>query len=394
MSKDAPSVMAVIDACDSWLHPLELAAGRPILQWVINGLGFLERQSPIFVITDCEPVYQWLTDYASKVHSARTIRTYDVRGSSADLSCAKRLLTSLALAKTHFNLSADVALFRRVSAPLIEGRVLHEMVTAITSRDVNAVLPIRSFTQSLWTCSGDSQAPLHFVELPSLSQPSSLTVDCESTVAVRTSAYEANQGTYRDNVIGVGCSEIDTLELTFEGGPAIADAVFRRRIQQSRLQQLPNPLHAVVFDFDGVFTDNRVWVTADGQESAACSRGDGMGIGLLKKTGVPLLVLSKEPVPIVQHRCKKLGLECLHGVDDKLPLLERWLADRGLDLAQTVYVGNDVNDHECLAAAGCGVVPADALPQVMPLAKIVLDKAGGHGAVRELCDLIIAHLAK
>jgi YrbI family 3-deoxy-D-manno-octulosonate 8-phosphate phosphatase len=151
---------------------------------------------------------------------------------------------------------------------------------------------------------------------------------------------------------------------------------------------LPVNIDAVVFDFDGVFTDNRVVIHQNGEESATANRGDGMGLGRLKKTGIPILVLSKEPVPIVVHRCDKLGLECLHGIDDKLPLLTTWLQDRNIDIANTIYMGNDINDLECLTAAGCGVVPLDAHPDILPVADLVLSYAGGYGAVRQLCDLV------
>src|SRR5690606_20691095 len=116
------------------------------------------------------------------------------------------------------------------------------------------------------------------------------------------------------------------------------------------MDRLPATIDAVVFDFDGVFTDNRVYLNEQGIESVACHRGDGMGIGLLKKTGIPLLVLSKEPVPIVVKRCEKLGLECQHGVDEKLSQFKRWLADHQASLPNTIYMGNDVNDAECLQA--------------------------------------------
>jgi len=166
-----------------------------------------------------------------------------------------------------------------------------------------------------------------------------------------------------------------------------------QRWHKQALELLPSTIDAVVFDFDGVFTDNRVIIDQEGREAVTCSRGDGMGIGLLKKTGVPLLVISKEPVPIVVHRCKKLGLECLHGIDDKLPLLEKWLHEHGASLANTVYMGNDVNDTECLGACGCGVAPADAHPDVLPSTNLLLNYPGGHGAVRQLCDLICSKLS-
>lgn len=162
----------------------------------------------------------------------------------------------------------------------------------------------------------------------------------------------------------------------------------RRRFLKLAARRLPSNIDAVVFDFDGVFTDNLVTINERGEESATANRGDGMGIGLLKKTGIPVLVLSKEPVPIVVHRCQKLGLECLHGIDDKLPMLTSWLEQRKLHLKNTVFVGNDVNDLECLVAVGCGVVPADAHPEALQVADLILGLRGGRGAVRQLCDVV------
>ena len=147
---------------------------------------------------------------------------------------------------------------------------------------------------------------------------------------------------------------------------------------------------AVIFDFDGVFTDNRVYVFQDGREAVACNRSDGYGISMLRKTNIPLLVLSAEENPVVAARCRKLSIECIHGVKDKLPALREWLAARKLNIQRAVYVGNDINDLECLAAVGFPVAVADAFPPVKAVAKLVLQASGGDGAVREVCDLILA----
>jgi len=148
-------------------------------------------------------------------------------------------------------------------------------------------------------------------------------------------------------------------------------------------------LDLVVFDFDGVMTDNAVWVGADGSELVRCSREDGMGISLLRRTGLDMLVLSTERHPVVAARCAKLGLECIQGIDDKGQKLAVVLAARGVDPRRTAYVGNDVNDLDCLAMVGWPVAVADARREVRSAARLVLGCAGGHGAVRELCDLIL-----
>ena len=159
--------------------------------------------------------------------------------------------------------------------------------------------------------------------------------------------------------------------------------------RSERIARLPATIGLVAFDFDGVLTDNRVIVGVDGSEQVICSRADGMGVTLLREAGIEMVVLSSEPHPVVQSRCAKLGVPAYQGLTRKVDTLRALLAERDLEPANVVFVGNDVNDAECLALAGCAVVPADAHPAVLPLADIVLTCAGGRGAVRELADLIL-----
>jgi N-acylneuraminate cytidylyltransferase len=160
-----------------------------------------------------------------------------------------------------------------------------------------------------------------------------------------------------------------------------------------RIDALPDQIDLVVFDFDGVFTDGTVIVFQDGTEAVTCDRSDGMGIAMLRERGVPMVVLSTEENLVVAARCRKLQLDCVQGVADKGLALRRLAGDRGASLANTVFVGNDVNDVACLQAVGCGVVPADAHPDARARAHVVLACAGGQGAVRELCDSILRSLS-
>ena len=147
-------------------------------------------------------------------------------------------------------------------------------------------------------------------------------------------------------------------------------------------------IRLVVFDFDGVFSDNRVWTNDRGEESVACFRGDSLGLRRLDEVGVDYFILTSETNDAVPARARKIRAECVRGIEDKLPVLHDELGRRGVSLAHTAYVGNDVNDAECLAAVGLPVVPADAWAEVMPLAEMVLTRAGGAGCVREFCDAV------
>jgi 3-deoxy-D-manno-octulosonate 8-phosphate phosphatase (KDO 8-P phosphatase) len=151
------------------------------------------------------------------------------------------------------------------------------------------------------------------------------------------------------------------------------------------LRPLLERVRFAVFDFDGVFTDNRVWVNERGEESLAFTRSDGLGLRRLEEVGVRSLIVSTEPNPIVGARAEKLRIDCVQGVDDKLSVLRERV---NVPLEDVAYVGNDINDADCLRAVGVPVVPADAWPEVRGLARWVLTRPGGAGCVREFCDAV------
>jgi YrbI family 3-deoxy-D-manno-octulosonate 8-phosphate phosphatase len=162
--------------------------------------------------------------------------------------------------------------------------------------------------------------------------------------------------------------------------------------------RLPEPaqVHTIVFDFDGVFTDNKVYVDQDGRESVRCDRGDGLAFDFVRSYAkrdlldVELFVLSKEGNPVVQARCKKLGLECRQGVADKLAYLQQYLQERfpgnANPWAGLVYLGNDLNDLSVMCKAGCAVAPMDAHPLILSVAHHVFPQRGGDGFVRAFVE--------
>lgn len=145
----------------------------------------------------------------------------------------------------------------------------------------------------------------------------------------------------------------------------------------------------VVFDFDGVFTDNAVYVSENGTESVRCSRSDGLGLARLKEAGVSTLILSTETNPVVSVRAAKLGVQCVQGVTNKRDKLVEISEHLGIALSEVMFVGNDINDISVLKTVGFPVVVADAWPEVLPYAQYITERLGGQGAVREICDAIV-----
>jgi YrbI family 3-deoxy-D-manno-octulosonate 8-phosphate phosphatase len=166
---------------------------------------------------------------------------------------------------------------------------------------------------------------------------------------------------------------------------------------QTRLDPLaPGTLAALrevallVFDFDGVWTTNQVLVMQDGTEGVLANRSDGLGIGMLRETGLEMLVLSAEVNPVVSARCNKVKIACVQGEKDKAAALRRILQQKSVDASRVAYVGNDVNDVPCMNIVAWPIAVADSWPTVLPHARLVTTRIGGHGAVREVCEWFLA----
>ncbi|WP_030872308.1 N-acylneuraminate cytidylyltransferase [Streptomyces sp. NRRL S-37] len=148
-------------------------------------------------------------------------------------------------------------------------------------------------------------------------------------------------------------------------------------------------IDAVVLDFDGTQTDDRVLIDSDGREFVSVHRGDGLGIAALRRSGLRLLILSTEQNPVVAARARKLRLPVLHGIDRKDLALKQWCEEQGIAPERVLYVGNDVNDLPCFALVGWPVAVASAHDVVRGAARAVTTLPGGDGAIREIAGWIL-----
>ncbi len=147
----------------------------------------------------------------------------------------------------------------------------------------------------------------------------------------------------------------------------------------------------IAMDFDGVFTDNRVFIDEDGRESVVCDRSDSLGLKMLreKRPDISVIVISKETNNVVKARCEKLNIAYRTGIDDKLTTFKEIIANAKLDSEQVAYMGNDINDIECIQCAGIGVAVSDSDPKVLAVADYITRNKGGRGAIREFIDIVL-----
>jgi YrbI family 3-deoxy-D-manno-octulosonate 8-phosphate phosphatase len=173
--------------------------------------------------------------------------------------------------------------------------------------------------------------------------------------------------------------------LVYQGGLNIVTPEDKSR------RAMPKKIELIICDFDGVLTDNKVWTDQNGTEMVAAYRSDSIRIHELRAQGIDVMILSSEPNPVVVARAKKMGVEAIHGVgiQEKGRALREVLEQKNIQAENVIYIGNDRNDLPCFEIVGWSVAVADAFPEVIRAADYVLTRAGGQGALRELCDLIL-----
>ena len=362
-------------------HPL---IGRAIT--AARGAALVDR---VVVSTDDEEIASVAHAYGAEVIE----RPADLSGDTASSESA---LTHVAqLLEEREGLPPSILALLQCTAPFTTSGDIDGTLRPVINEQADSAFAAVSFKHFVWSAEDDGRAAGVNHDGGPRVRRQDLAPQFLETGSVYAMRYDAlvAEGhrfcgrTVLNQVPESHCFEIDT-PTELQQAQAMAHLLDGTTITEA----LPERVGAVVFDFDGVFTDNAVWVGQDGQESVRCSRGDGMGIAALREAGIPLLVLSKERNPVVAARCEKLGLPVEQGVDEKRSALARWLSAQGVEPPHVVYLGNDVNDLPCLEYVGCAVGPADSHPAILGALHVRLRSTGGCGCVRELCDHILERM--
>lgn len=281
-----------------------------------------------------------------------------------------------------------VVAFLQATSPFIDTDALDEAVRLVHSRRRDSVFSAVETYGFLWAKgAGDAAEAVNHdaSHRPRRQDRDPHFLETGAFYVMRAAGFRASAHRFFGSIGIVEVPERTALEIDTEGELDLARAL-------APLVDRPGPVDvdAVVTDFDGVHTDDTAAVDQDGRESVVVSRSDGWGVAALRRAGVPTVILSSETNPVVSARAAKLGVEARQGLGDKLTVLRAWADELGIPLSRIAYLGNDVNDVACLEAVGWPVAVADAHPDVIAAARLVLDRAGGAGAVRELADRVLA----
>ncbi|BAJ62680.1 acylneuraminate cytidylyltransferase [Anaerolinea thermophila] len=380
-------------------------AGHPLIAYSIAAGVQAESVTRVIVSTDDEEIATVAREYGAEVPFLRPEEL--AQDQTLDLPVFQHALRWL---EEHEGYRPEVVVQLRPTSPVRPPHLVDEAVRILLEHpeadSVRGVVPAGQNPHKMWRIDPQSGMMKNLLDVPGVDEPYNAPRQILPPVYWQTGHIDA----IRPRVIHGGSMsgriilpvmvdpaytvDIDTpkdwarsewlvwysdLEIVYPG---------RRR------RPLPQRVDLVVLDFDGVMTDNRVWVNEEGREMVAANRSDSLGLGYLRREGVKVVVLSTETNPVVAARCRKLNLPVYQGVADKAAALPGILQEMGVLPENTIYVGNDSNDIPCFPLVACALVVEDAQTAARRAADIILTRKGGHGAVREVCDILLQRMGK
>lgn len=378
-------------------------AGYPLIAWSIAAAKQSQTVTRVIVSTDDEEIASVAREFGAETPFLRPAKFAD--DLTTDLPVFEHALKWLA---EHENYHPEIVVQLRPTSPIRPRGLVDDAVNVLLNhKDADSVRGVVSAGQNphkMWRISGEHGPMKNLLDVPGIAEP-----------------YNAPRQSLPPIYWQTGHIDVIRTETIIKGGSMSGGVIYpilidsRYTVDIDNLQDwaryehlvstgeldmvtpgrtrrpMPPTIKLVICDFDGVITDNRVWTDQHGNETVVASRSDSMRVAQLRAIGIDVFILSSEPNPVVAARAKKMGVEAVHGVglQDKGRVMRDILAEKNVNAEEVVYIGNDWNDLPCFDIAGWAVAVADAYPEVLRAADHVLTKAGGHGAVRELCDLIL-----
>lgn len=376
-------------------------AGYPLIAYSIAAALQAETVTRMIVTTDDEEIAEVARQYGGETPFLRPAELAGDR--TLDLPVFQHALVWLA---EHENYHPEAIVHLRPTTPLrspdLVDRAVRVLLDHPEADSVRGLTPAHQNPFKMWLMD-DEELPIHpLINLPGIDEPYNVPRQILPTAyfhnglidIIRTATIMELNSMSGKTILPVMFDpgydiDLDTPndwrraeERVMRGAPLMVWPGEPRR-------PIPEKVQLLMLDFDGVLTDNRVWVDENGRELVAANRSDSLGVNMLRQAGVDVMVISMETNPVVAARCRKMKISYIQSENDKQTAIQKVMEERRIDPAQVVYLGNDVNDLPCFPLVGWAVAVADALPEVARQADFVLSRPGGHAAVRELCDLIM-----
>lgn len=359
--------------------------GRPLISWTIDASKRSKFINRTIVSTDGYNIKNIAENYGAEV----LIRPDHLSSDTAKSEDALlHVLSELAVD----GYKPDLLVFLQCTSPLTQSEDIDNCIEKMITEDADSATTVTDFHYFLWKETENGAEGINHDKRLRLRRQDKTPeyLETGAVYIMKTDGFLKSKHRFFGKISLSFMPSERVKEVDVPGDLLVVEQMMQEHIFKRRLKKLPATIEVLFFDFDGVMTDDTLMLDENGKESVTCSREDGMGISLLHKAGVNMAVLSSEKNPVVQKRCQKLKIECFSDLGfSKAEMMKKYASDNKFNLKNCIFMGNDLNDMECMNLVGYSVAPSNANEKICSIANYVTHKSGGRGAVRELCDLIL-----
>ena len=380
-------------------------AGYPLIAWSIAAARQSRKVSRIIVSTDDEEIAAVAREFEAETPFLRPPEL--AQDMTTDLPVFEQALKWLEDAEKY---RPEIVVQLRPTSPIRPPGLVDQALSILLEHPdadcVRGVVPAAQNPFKMWHFHGEGKPLKPLLEVEGIPEPfnaprQSLPAVCWQTGhidAIRVKTITQKASLTGDVVYPLVIDSAYTVDIdTLTDWKKYEGLVYSAHLQivspGNERRPMPEEIRLILCDFDGVVTDNQVLTDETGRETVRASRSDSMHVKKLQEMGIEILILSSEPNPVVQARARKMGVQAIHGIGmkDKGRVMRELLDRKRIKAENVVYVVNDLNDLPCFEIACWAVAVADAYPEVLRAADFVLNRAGGHGAIRELCEMILGN---
>lgn len=371
------------------LKNIKPISGKPLVYWTVKAACGCKYIDKVYVSTDSEKIKETVESFKMG-QEASLFAKVEVIGRSA-ASASDTASTEFAMLEFAGNYEFDNIVLVQATSPLLQNIDLDRGFEAYNEEGTDSVLSVVHQKRFHWA--NDEHGFTHPTNYDVFHRPRRQEFDgylVENGAFYITSKTDLikYQNRVSGNIKAVEMNEDSFFEIDEPSDWVIIEALMKKN---GNTVPVDRPeIKMFLTDCDGCLTDGGMYYSEQGDELKKFNTRDGMGFALLRQRGIITGIITSESMDLNRRRAEKLKLDILEaGCKDKVAAVKKICTERGIDLANVCYIGDDINDLEVIKMVGFGCCPADAMTQVKEVVKYLTKARGGEGAIREVVGVII-----
>ncbi len=362
--------------------------GKPLLAYTLEHCLQSKELHGVYVSSDDDEILSLAEQY--KVNLIK--RPNDIAGKYASSESA--ILHAIDVIEK--DIAVDAVMMVQCTSPIRKSNDIDRAIRKFYSQGADSLLSVVKSHRFIWKERENNFSPINYdyKNRPRSQDMAPQYIENGSFYISKTSLLKEKQNRLGGKISIYEMTSDSSAEIDTYDDLLVVKKLLEQNHQEAMLEKINKIPTLIIYDFDGVMTNNKAILDQTGKESVQINRSDGLGVNLIRELGIEQMILSTEENTVVARRAEKLKIPVEQGCNDKGALISKLLDRKKIKHSDVAYVGNDVNDLEAMEKVGLSICPSDSAQDIINIADIILSVKGGDGCIRELSDILKMRIVK